>query len=128
MAQHCLWQKDKCGSCWAFSTMGTLESGYAIATGKLLSLAEQQLVDCDTHNNGCGGGWPNIAYDRYLNGSGVCSESSYAYTAKVGSCQASSCNEVIPKGTVTGHTNILRTTSALKSALQTQPVSVTINF
>jgi len=121
--------KEKCGSCWAFSSMGALESGYAIATGKLLSLAEQQLVDCDSHNNGCGGGWPATAYKYYLsNDTGVCSESSYAYKAKAGSCQASSCDVVIPKGTVTGATTILRTTTALKAALQKQPVSVTINY
>merc|ERR1711957_451068 len=44
--------QGQCGSCWAFSTMGTLESGYAIATGNLVSVAEQQLVDCDKSNDG----------------------------------------------------------------------------
>ncbi|NXY38280.1 CATH protein, partial [Pomatorhinus ruficollis] len=46
-----------CGSCWTFSTTGCLESAIAIATGKLLSLAEQQLVDCAQafNNHGCSG-------------------------------------------------------------------------
>uniref|UniRef100_A0A9L0K8J4 Cathepsin H n=1 Tax=Equus asinus TaxID=9793 RepID=A0A9L0K8J4_EQUAS len=46
-----------CGSCWTFSTTGALESAVAIASGKLLSLAEQQLVDCaqNFNNHGCQG-------------------------------------------------------------------------
>ncbi|NXA36197.1 CATH protein, partial [Eudromia elegans] len=49
-----------CGSCWTFSTTGCLESAIAIATGKLLSLAEQQLVDCAQafNNHGCSGSGP----------------------------------------------------------------------
>lgn len=119
--------QGQCGSCWAFSTVGTLESAYKISTGKLYSLAEQQLVDCDTSDDGCSGGWPHTAYDRYYSNVGVCSESSYQYTARDGSCRASSCDVVLARGTVTGHQNVGRTSSALKSALSSQPVSVTVN-
>ena len=49
--------KGACGSCWAFSTTGLLEAANAKSTGKLLSLSEQNLVDCDKYmNHGCGGG------------------------------------------------------------------------
>jgi len=119
--------QGQCGSCWAFSTMGTLESGYAIASGKLVSLAEQQLVDCDKSDNGCSGGWPHTAYDSYLARSGVCSEASYSYTARDGSCRSSSCQNEIAKGVVTGHNNVGRSSASLKSALSRQPVSVTVN-
>merc|ERR1712071_694076 len=47
--------QGQCGSCWAFSTVGTLESAYKISAGRLFSLAEQQLVDCDKGNDGCSG-------------------------------------------------------------------------
>jgi len=119
--------QGQCGSCWAFSTVGTLESAYKIAAGQLYSLAEQQLVDCDRSDSGCSGGWPHTAYDSYYSGAGVCSESSYTYTARDGSCRDSSCDVVLPRGTVTGHQNVGRTSSGLKSALTSQPVSVTVN-
>merc|ERR1712118_199011 len=119
--------QGQCGSCWAFTTVGTLESAYQISTGKLYSLAEQQLVDCDWNDDGCSGGWPHTAYDRYYSGAGVCSEDSYRYTAQDGSCRDSSCDVLLPRGTVTGHKNVGQTSSALKSALASQPVSVTVN-
>jgi len=124
-----------CGSCWAFSTMGVVESGYAIATGNLVSVSEQQLVDCDGSNHGCTGGWPHKAFDNYLKFKiGVCSESSYPYTGRAGSCQytgpkqaVTSCSVAIPKEAVTGHTDVAKSSAGLKSALSEQPVSVTVN-
>ncbi|KAK0424888.1 hypothetical protein QR680_008906 [Steinernema hermaphroditum] len=50
--------QEACGSCWAFSTAANIESVFAVKMGKLLSLSEQQIVDCATDQDGCGGGWP----------------------------------------------------------------------
>lgn len=119
--------QGQCGSCWAFSTVGTLESAWQISNGALYSLAEQQLVDCDKSDNGCSGGWPHTAYDSYISRNGYCSEDSYAYTASGGSCRASSCDVKLPQGSVTGHTNVAKSSVGLKSALASQPVSVTVN-
>ncbi len=49
--------QGQCGSCWAFSSVSAVESSHKIASGTLLSLSEQQLVDCSTANYGCNGGW-----------------------------------------------------------------------
>lgn len=78
--------QGSCGSCWAFSTTGALESALALKTGKLTSLSEQQLVDCSTQNNGCNGGLMPAA-DMYIYQYGIQSEESYPYTAKDGVCK-----------------------------------------
>ncbi|CAM5146070.1 unnamed protein product [Eretmochelys imbricata] len=78
-----------CGSCWTFSTTGCLESAIAIGTGKLLSLAEQQLVDCaqDFNNHGCSGGLPSQAFEYILYNKGLQGEDTYPYKAQNGTCK-----------------------------------------
>uniref|UniRef100_A0A5F8A2M3 Cathepsin H n=1 Tax=Macaca mulatta TaxID=9544 RepID=A0A5F8A2M3_MACMU len=78
-----------CGSCWTFSTTGALESAIAIATGKMLSLAEQQLVDCaqDFNNHGCQGGLPSQAFEYILYNKGIMGEDTYPYQGKDGDCK-----------------------------------------
>lgn len=84
--------QGSCGSCWAFSSTGALESAFAIKDGTLESLSEQQLVDCSTAygNNGCGGGWYFWSYD-YLIGGGntkyMETEANYKYTGRDGTCK-----------------------------------------
>ncbi|XP_020821255.1 pro-cathepsin H isoform X1 [Phascolarctos cinereus] len=78
-----------CGSCWTFSTTGGLESAVAIATGKLFSLAEQQLVDCaqDFNNHGCNGGLPSQAFEYIMYNKGIMGEDTYPYEGKDGTCK-----------------------------------------
>ncbi|XP_003388868.1 PREDICTED: pro-cathepsin H-like [Amphimedon queenslandica] len=84
--------QGKCGSCWTFSTTGCLEAHHAIKTGQLISLSEQQLVDCAGafNNHGCNGGLPSQAFEYIKYNGGIESESNYNYTAKDGVCRFNS--------------------------------------
>ena len=79
-----------CGSCWAFSTIGTLEAHWALYTHQPpLNLSEQQLVDCagNFNNFGCNGGLPSQAFEYIHYAGGVTSEEEYPYTALDGTCR-----------------------------------------
>jgi len=84
--------QGQCGSCWAFSTIGTVEGAHAIATGNLVSLSEQNLMDCDSNNNACNGGNPYIALQYILQNGGVDTEESYPYEMAKSYCRYSANN------------------------------------
>jgi len=120
----------QCGSCWAFSTTGALEGAWEIATGKLVSVSEQQLVDCSRKfgEQGCSGGMMDGGF-QYAETTAMCSEASYPYEAKNGICRANAtqCKVAIPKGGVVGFKDVKEDDEeALMDAVSQQPVSVAI--
>jgi len=78
--------QGQCGSCWDFSATETVESVWALAGNTLTSLSEQQILDCDTVDQGCNGGWPYDAYQYVMQAGGQEPDSDYPYTAQDGTC------------------------------------------
>lgn len=78
-----------CGSCWAFSAIGAIESHYFIKTGKLVSLSEQNIVDCtlDHGNSGCSGGFMENTFEYVKDNGGIDGEKEYPYNGVNGTCK-----------------------------------------
>ncbi len=117
--------QGQCGSCWAFSTTGSLESAYAISKNKLYSLSEQELMDCSHSfgNQGCEGGLMDDAF-MFVKSNGICKENTYPYKAVDEKCRESSCSSLFK---ISGYTDVPTSDeNALQLAVYKQPVSVAI--
>lgn len=119
--------QGQCGSCWAFSSTGALESATSIAGKGLPLLSEQQLVDCTNGwlsygNHGCSGGWYYYSYNYLADNHTLETEAEYPYTAKDGSCADAGTGKVND----TGYVSVQANTAAIKAALNQQPVNVAV--
>lgn len=83
--------QGSCGSCYAFATMGAIESRWGISKGKdkMKYLSPQMIIDCDASNYGCSGGFMPLVYRFLINKRGgmPCTDTSYPYKAHRGKCK-----------------------------------------
>ncbi|XP_029163617.1 uncharacterized protein LOC114935029 [Nylanderia fulva] len=114
-----------CGSCWAFSVTGNVEGQYAIKHGQLLSLSEQELVDCDDLDEGCSGGLPDNAYRAIEKLGGLELESDYPYEAENEKCHF---KKSLAKVQLASAVNITSNETQIAQWLvQNGPISIGIN-
>ena len=127
--------QGQCGSCWTFSTTGAIEGANFIKTGKLVSLSEQQLLDCDVGcapdipnacDSGCNGGLPSNAMEYIVEHGGLDTEKSYPYKAyKEDTCRA---KEGKLGATISNYTFVGKNETHMAHALvKYGPLSIGIN-
>lgn len=119
--------QQQCGSCWAFSAVGSMEGQHARKTGNLVSLSESQIVDCDTKGNdqGCDGGLMDGAFKYVIQQGGIESEKNYPYTPQDDPCSFKK-KEVVAK--FQGFKDVTGGETGLKEAVaHIGPVAVAID-
>ncbi|KAJ5076046.1 cysteine protease rdl2-related [Anaeramoeba ignava] len=116
--------QGQCGSCWTFSTTGMIEGCTVADGGKLISLSEQEIVDCDDGGYGCNGGWPYQAMAWVTSNGGLCSEQAYPYKAYDQNCQKSSCQSV---STLNAHAQYSSETEMMNKIQTYGPISIAVD-
>ncbi|CAL5028646.1 unnamed protein product [Urochloa decumbens] len=120
--------QGECGCCWAFSTVASMEGVVKLSTGKLISLSEQELVDCDVNgmDQGCDGGEMDDAFQFIIDNGGLTTESNYPYTAADGTCNSGKASN--DAASINGFEDVPANDEAsLRKAVANQPVSVAVD-
>lgn len=122
--------QGNCGSCWSFSSTGSIEGAYEIKYSNLQSFSEQQLVSCDTTDAGCNGGWMDDAFAWVQKNNGITTETAYPYTSGTtgtsGTCKTTGYTNNANAAPTSWVDVTAGSVDALMSAVAQQPVSIAI--
>ncbi|KAL9289810.1 hypothetical protein ACSQ67_024423 [Phaseolus vulgaris] len=119
--------QGSCGSCWAFATVATIEGLHQMTTGELVSLSEQELVDCvKGKSEGCNGGYMEDAFEFIAKKGGLASEEYYPYRDNNKTCKVKKEGHGVAE--IKGYEKVAANSEkALLKAVSQQPVSVYID-
>jgi len=121
----------QCGSCWAFTVAMAIESAYMIHKGRKdqPGLSTQQIIDCDTNDQGCNGGMPTTAYEYVVSAGGLETNSEYPYVGQTGTCNVT---KSLVGNPITGYELVIPTGSTDEIAMakflaSEQPISTAVD-
>ena len=126
--------QGSCGSCWAFATVANLEGLYYKGKGKMVTMSEQMLVDCDTYDSACNGGLMEYAFTWLQENGGIMTDTDYPYKGSKKTCSSVASKYV--DMTITGYTKLGSSSSTwspvdedeIKEFLyETGPLAVALN-
>ncbi|CAN1307505.1 Cysteine proteinase RD21A [Linum perenne] len=107
--------------------VGAVEGINQIVTGEMITLSEQELVDCDTaYNEGCNGGLMDYAFEFIIKNGGIDTDEDYPYKAADNACDSNRQRNA-KVVTIDGYKDVpTNDEKSLKKAVAGQPVSVAI--
>jgi len=122
--------QGQCGSCWSFSTTGNIEGQWFLAGKKLVAVSEQELVSCDTNDDGCNGGLMDNAFNWLLSNTNgaIATEESYPYVSGDGNVPACSTSGNVFGAQISAYHDIAHDEATMATLLSTNgPIAVAVD-